>query len=122
MGAKTVVVFIDGFPFPWPASVWMAQFREDRYDGEENIYMPLLGTAKRRAEKFSPGHDLCADLCIPAYGPTELMGSPPRPLRTLDLDSLSFGPKQQSSSSHQLGLKPALDKMQVLQNSAFPRN
>lgn len=41
MGAKTVVVFIDGFPFPWPASTGMAQFREDKYDGEENIYMSL---------------------------------------------------------------------------------
>lgn len=47
MGAKTVVVFIDGFPFPWPASVRMAQFREGKYDREENIDMPLLGTAER---------------------------------------------------------------------------
>lgn len=47
MDAKNVVTFIDSFPFPWPASMRMAQFREDKYDREENIYMPLLGTAKR---------------------------------------------------------------------------
>ena len=47
MGAKNVVVFIDGFPFHWPASTAMAQFREDKYDREENIYMPLLGTSKK---------------------------------------------------------------------------
>lgn len=47
MGAKSVVVFIDGFSFPWPVSMGMAQFREDKYDREENIYMLLLGTALR---------------------------------------------------------------------------
>lgn len=47
MGAKTVVVFIDGFPFPWPASTEMAQFREEKYDREENICMASLGAAER---------------------------------------------------------------------------
>lgn len=47
MGAKNLVIFIHGFPFPWPASIAMAQFRKDKYDRQENIFMPLLEIAER---------------------------------------------------------------------------
>jgi len=39
---KVLSSFIDGFPFSWPASMEMAQFRQEKSDRGENIDMASL--------------------------------------------------------------------------------
>lgn len=51
-----------------------------------------------------------------------MIGKSPKTSVELGLRLVSFRPKQQCASLHQLDLKRALTEAQVLQNSSFPRN